>query len=65
MSITAPMPAVKAATWVFCQTSRMPPIAGDDAREAVGGDAVRGDVEAHRGHAARIVADALQGEPER
>ena len=38
---------------------------GDQRRECVGRDAVRGDVEAERRHAPRIVADALQRQPER
>ena len=37
---------------------------GDDGGEGVGGDAVGGDVEAERRHAARIVADALERQAE-
>src|SRR5215475_4065094 len=37
----------------------------DQGRESIGGDAMRVDIEAQRGHAARIVAHALQGETER
>ena len=46
------------------QTKRMPPTAGDEPGEHVGGDPVRDDVEAERVHAPRVVADALQGDAE-
>ena len=38
---------------------------GEQARDRVRGDPVRGDVVAERGHAARVVADALQRDAER
>ena len=37
--------------------------AGDQAGDRIGGDAVRGDVEAERAHAAGIVAGRLQASP--
>ena len=37
----------------------------DQGREGVSRDPMGGDVEAQRHHAARIVPDALQGQPER
>src|SRR6185437_14622263 len=37
----------------------------DKGGESIGGDTVRVDIEAERCHAARIVADALQGESKR
>ena len=65
MSITGPTPAVPGEIWPPCQTSSTPRDRGDQRREGVGRDAMRRDVEAERRHAARIVADALQREPER
>src|SRR5690349_19251092 len=38
---------------------------GDEARQSIGCDAMRVDIEAERGHATRIVAHALQREAER
>ena len=65
MSITGPTPAVPGEICPPCQTSSMPRDGGDQRRERVGRDAMRGDVEAERRHAARVVAHALQREPER
>ena len=47
------------------QTNSTPPTAAMSAGHRVGGDAMRGDVEAERVHAARVVADALQRDAER
>ena len=47
------------------QTSSTPPTAAISAGQRIGRDAVRDHVEAERGHAPRVVADALQRDAER
>ena len=51
--------------WPFHQTKSTPPIAATNAGEAKRDRAVERDVVAERRHAHRVVADALQRQPER
>ena len=64
-SIVAPRSIDAGSMWPFHQTKSTPPIAATNAREAEGERAVEHDVVAERRHAHRVVADALQRQPER
>ena len=64
MSMTGPTPAVPGEIWPLVPDEQHAGDRGDDGGEGVGRDAVGGDVEAERRHAARIVAGALEREAE-
>ena len=65
MLISQPVPTEPGEISALYQTSSTPPTAAIRPATRVGGDAVRGDVEAERVHAPRVVANALQRDAER